>query len=351
MTKYIVICFINLCAALWLAELISGKFRGGVRGVVSRVAPGLCVIAMMLLDSGGLHHGMPASLLTADLLFLDSVFLHIREGRGGPLAAAAAFSAACLARSALQAAGCAMPFDPAALVCVASALFLVFCSLRDGRMLAQRRRDAIPDKADRIRMKVACSQSLAFAGVLLLALSSADSGFSAVAVPVIAVILVLLYAGLYITSVFRKAPIRLSFASQPSQDQAQSPADEKQRMDALFQKVEAYMKRERPYLNEEFTLAGLATEMLTNKGMLSRTINAKSGRNFCQYVNKYRIQYAVSLMEKDHRLRVVELSLMCGFHSVASFNMAFKLFMHDTPSEYLRTLQAKDGLGSGTDGR
>ncbi len=111
-------------------------------------------------------------------------------------------------------------------------------------------------------------------------------------------------------------------------------------MDLLFERVEAYMQKEKPYLDDMFTMTRLAAEMMTNKSMLSKTINEKSGEHFCRYVNAYRIRHALSLMERDSRLRVGEISLMSGFHSVASFNMAFKHMMNDTPSEYMRTLHA-----------
>lgn len=102
------------------------------------------------------------------------------------------------------------------------------------------------------------------------------------------------------------------------------------------------MKEKEPYLNDELTIAELAHAMLTNKTYLSRTINIKSGKNFCTYVNEYRIKYSVEIMKKDHRVKVVELAVVSGFHTVASFNMAFRLFMGDTPSEYMRTLKAEE---------
>ena len=112
-------------------------------------------------------------------------------------------------------------------------------------------------------------------------------------------------------------------------------------MDELFARVERYMANEQPYLRDDLTLAELAKAMLTNKTYLSRTINQKSGKNYCTYINWYRINYSLKIIEKDTRVKVVELAVMSGFHSVASYNMAFRLFMGDTPSEYIRTQKAK----------
>lgn len=111
----------------------------------------------------------------------------------------------------------------------------------------------------------------------------------------------------------------------------------------LYDRVETYMKDHQPYLEDGFSLTELAAMMYTNKSYLSRTINRYSGYNFCQYVNKYRVEYAKEMMQKDRRIKILELAMASGFHSVASFNMAFKLHTNDTPSEYMRTVHLCDG--------
>lgn len=114
-----------------------------------------------------------------------------------------------------------------------------------------------------------------------------------------------------------------------------------ERMQDLYQRILVYMEEKKPYLDEDLQMDKLAAAVYTNKTYLSRTINVMSGRNFCQFVNYYRIMYAVQIMERDRRVKVSELAMLVGFHTVVSFNMAFKLYMNTTPTEYLRTLQAK----------
>ena len=113
------------------------------------------------------------------------------------------------------------------------------------------------------------------------------------------------------------------------------------KMTRLYERVVELMERKRPFLDADFNLMDLSGAVFTNKSYLSRTINVLSGRNFSQFVNYYRIQYAVELMHKDHNLKMINLAMMCGFHSTVSFNMAFKLNMGETPSAYLERL--KDG--------
>lgn len=110
----------------------------------------------------------------------------------------------------------------------------------------------------------------------------------------------------------------------------------------LFERVQSIMEDKRPYLDEDFSLQDLASAVFTNKTYLSKTINLFSGRNFRQYVNYYRIQYSIELMKQDKHLRVSELSMMSGFHTVVTYNMAFKLNMNETPSEYLQKIRLGD---------
>ncbi len=107
------------------------------------------------------------------------------------------------------------------------------------------------------------------------------------------------------------------------------------RMNALYKKVQEYMDTRKPFLRDGFGIADLAGEMYTNRSYLSRAINLYSGRNFCQFINYYRIKYAVSILDKNLNYKIIDLSTMCGFHTVVSFNMAFKLFMDETPGEYI----------------
>lgn len=110
---------------------------------------------------------------------------------------------------------------------------------------------------------------------------------------------------------------------------------ENRKMMSLYKRAVEFMLEEKPFLDESFDLETFAKRLFTNKVYLSRTINALSGRNFRQFVNYHRIQYSTDLARRDPRLKVEELAMMSGFHTVVSYNMAFRLFMNETPSEWL----------------
>ena len=110
--------------------------------------------------------------------------------------------------------------------------------------------------------------------------------------------------------------------------------EEMGRMQRLYDRIVTLMEEKRPFLDPEFSLADLSGAVFSNRGYLSRTINILSGQNFRQFVNGYRIRYGVELIRKDPSLRVSDVAMMSGFHTTVTFNMAFKLYMGETPSQY-----------------
>lgn len=112
------------------------------------------------------------------------------------------------------------------------------------------------------------------------------------------------------------------------------------KMKALYKKVLDYFEDKKPYLDEEISLDDIARSLYTNKAYLSKTVNVMSGQNFRQFINYYRVEYAIELIRRDPHLKVEELAMMSGFHNPVSFNMAFRLFKGKTPSEWIHQHRA-----------
>lgn len=103
-----------------------------------------------------------------------------------------------------------------------------------------------------------------------------------------------------------------------------------------YQRLNTYFEDRKPYLDGDLTIADVAKELYTNKLYVSQAISRCSGKNFCQFVNYHRVKYSVDLFRADPHLKVSQLAEMSGFHTVASFNMAFKLNLGESPSEWCR---------------
>ncbi len=110
----------------------------------------------------------------------------------------------------------------------------------------------------------------------------------------------------------------------------------------LYDRTCRYMTEYRPFLVTTFSLQDLSNAVFTNKYYLSKTINRFSGKNFRQYVNYYRIMYAVELFRDNNSLRVSELASLSGFHSITSFTQNFKKVMGDTPSFWCERIRKKN---------
>lgn len=109
----------------------------------------------------------------------------------------------------------------------------------------------------------------------------------------------------------------------------------------LYERVVAYFEAERPYLNSRLTINDVAKVVYSNRLYMSRAISQSTGRNFCQFVNYYRIAFAIESFRSNPELKVGELSEMSGFNSPVTFNVAFHLFMNDNPSEWFRKERVK----------
>ena len=120
--------------------------------------------------------------------------------------------------------------------------------------------------------------------------------------------------------------------------------EEDKKMNNLYKRIMAYMTESKPYLDPSFSMPVLAEKMYTNKFYLSKTINILSGRNFRQFVNYHRIQYAIDLFKSDPRLKVSEVAEFSGFSSSVSFNMAFKINTGKTPSAWVQDYVSGEAL-------
>lgn len=346
MERYLVIYFINVCVLLWLGEIALRRSFRSLPEWAARIGPGAVVLTAVCLDAFRSGTDGRMFLLASDILFFNAVFLgsvSIMPSKARMSLLPGILSVVCLGRSVLSATGLSLPVAEPLFMTLTASVLLGVGAFFDASALLSHPKEIIHAGKYLFPMKVVHSQAAGTAAMLLAVLGYGGFRFSRAAMMALSVILSLQFLFLYVSTSVGRNVLRQPIVPMVFKREA-VVLDQNDRMDLLFQRVENYMRQARPYLDDNFTLTGLAAEMMTNKGMLSKTINDKSGMNFCKYVNNYRIRYAVSLMQKDRRLKVAELSLMSGFHSVASFNMAFKLFMNDTPSEYMRTLHTRESM-------
>lgn len=107
------------------------------------------------------------------------------------------------------------------------------------------------------------------------------------------------------------------------------------RLDDLFLSLENMMTVRQAFRNPGITRDNIAEALGTNRTYLSKTVNEHRKQNFTQYVNSYRIQYAVKrLSDPGTDVSLKEIALDSGFSSFTTFARAFKSEVGMPPSVY-----------------
>ena len=105
---------------------------------------------------------------------------------------------------------------------------------------------------------------------------------------------------------------------------------------SIYDRVQEYFETDKPYLKHDLTINDVVSVVFTNKLYISKAISQYAGKNFCQFVNYYRISYAVELFRSDPSLKIVDMAAKSGFNSSVSFSMAFRLYMGEKPGDWCR---------------
>jgi AraC-like DNA-binding protein len=90
------------------------------------------------------------------------------------------------------------------------------------------------------------------------------------------------------------------------------------------------------YLNPEYSLENLASELKMSTSSLSQAINNESNHNFSDYINSLRVEKAKDFLiaSEYSSYTILAIGLECGFNSKSTFYSAFKKFTNCTPSEF-----------------
>ncbi len=92
------------------------------------------------------------------------------------------------------------------------------------------------------------------------------------------------------------------------------------------------------YLDNGITLEKLAKELNTDRYSISQVINQEFGKNFYEFINDYRVQEAVNIIENNKgKIKLVtDLIYESGFNNKVSFYKAFKKRKKTTPTQYIK---------------
>lgn len=100
-----------------------------------------------------------------------------------------------------------------------------------------------------------------------------------------------------------------------------------------------YFEKDKPYLNKDLSIIEVSVYLYTNKTYLSKIINDYMGQNFNQFTNSYRIEEVKRLFIADRNLTIQELCKKSGFGCMASFTIAFRIFLGSSPADWCKAIR------------
>jgi AraC-like DNA-binding protein len=109
------------------------------------------------------------------------------------------------------------------------------------------------------------------------------------------------------------------------------------------QRLNQVMKSRQEYLRPDLTLPKLAETVGCSVNNLSQVINSGFGTSFFDYLNRYRIEHAKSLLENSdsQSSAILTIAFTVGFNSNSAFYSAFKKYVGMTPAQYRQRHQKR----------
>jgi AraC-like DNA-binding protein len=108
-----------------------------------------------------------------------------------------------------------------------------------------------------------------------------------------------------------------------------------------LEKIEQYFNLHKSYLNPDYTITQLESEIKIPARQISKAIKLIRNQNFNQFLNEYRINYLVQHVSVETALKTnfQDLAFQVGFNSVNNFYAHFKNYVGCTPKIYYDNLK------------
>lgn len=115
------------------------------------------------------------------------------------------------------------------------------------------------------------------------------------------------------------------------------------RSEGIAGRLEELMIKDKPYLDQNLTADKLAGMLGISQGELSQLLNDYLKTKFYEYINKYRIEEFVCMLQtpESEKVTLTALAEQCGFTSKSTFYRAFNNEKGMTPAQFAKTLKQK----------
>jgi tetratricopeptide (TPR) repeat protein len=108
------------------------------------------------------------------------------------------------------------------------------------------------------------------------------------------------------------------------------------------QELLTFIEEKKPYLDCELTVNVLAEQLAISTRHLSQVINEQIDKNFCDFINHYRVEEAKKILmqtKENKEISILNIAFDVGFNSKSSFNTVFKKHTGMTPSQFRKKVR------------
>ncbi len=150
-------------------------------------------------------------------------------------------------------------------------------------------------------------------------------------------IVVALFCCVFLYNALRQPRVLFESVEEPARRPKKSLSDKT--AGSYRRELERVMEAEKPHLEAELSLAGLADIAGIPARSLTEVIRASGSDNFYDFINDYRVREFIGFLADPVRKGETLLTLMfdAGFNSKSAFNRAFKKKTGRNPRQYLKT--------------
>jgi AraC-like DNA-binding protein len=123
-------------------------------------------------------------------------------------------------------------------------------------------------------------------------------------------------------------------------DQQQLISSSKKKAQPIFAELDQLVIAEKLYKQPRLSLQDLTQRTGLSLKDISWAINEGCHLNFCDYINRHRIEEIKTKLVDNPSPNLLQIALDAGFNSKSSFNKSFKRQVDMTPSQYLKSIKS-----------
>ncbi len=144
------------------------------------------------------------------------------------------------------------------------------------------------------------------------------------------------YAILFFTILFLVDMAKYNITEKKEKEAAYRSLVSPKLMDDLKEKILDIILIQQKYKDKDYSAKRLAEDLGTNTRYISAVVNVRFHMNYTSFVNKYRIDEAMTLLvdKRYQDLNMEDISSMVGFSNRQSFYASFYKINGVTPREY-----------------